>query len=200
MQIIKQALRSGKGEGCIQDVLSKFLLMYRVTPHTTTGVSPSELLMGRRIRSRLDMWFPSVEKKVNEAQRKQKANRDNHKHLRVFAPEDKVLVKNFRGTEPKWLAGTVIQRDGQLSYLVRLANQVVVRRHVDHIRARDYEVLGTPPETSEEDLSMVYPSVGSTDGNVETSGSEEVRTNQPVIRRSQRTRHPPNRYGNPLLF
>uniref|UniRef100_A0A8W8P183 Uncharacterized protein n=1 Tax=Magallana gigas TaxID=29159 RepID=A0A8W8P183_MAGGI len=30
--------------------LDKFLVMYRNTPHTTTGVSPSQLLFGRKLR------------------------------------------------------------------------------------------------------------------------------------------------------
>ena len=34
-----------------------FLFQYRVTPHTVTGVSPAELLMGRRLRDKL----PKVE-------------------------------------------------------------------------------------------------------------------------------------------
>ena len=42
----------------IQDRLSKFLLTYRLTPHTTTGVGPAELLMGRHPRSLLDNLIP----------------------------------------------------------------------------------------------------------------------------------------------
>ena len=33
--------------------LRKFLLSYRSTPHSTTGVSPSELMIGRKIRTKL---------------------------------------------------------------------------------------------------------------------------------------------------
>ena len=36
-----------------QDELSKYLFAYRSTPHCTTGVSPAELLMGRRLRTKL---------------------------------------------------------------------------------------------------------------------------------------------------
>ena len=58
IQVIKQALRSGKG-GNVQEILSKFLFMYHITPHTTTGVPPSELLMGCCLRSRLDLFSRS---------------------------------------------------------------------------------------------------------------------------------------------
>ncbi len=33
--------------------MQKFLLGYRSTPHTTTGVSPAKLLFGREIRSKI---------------------------------------------------------------------------------------------------------------------------------------------------
>lgn len=37
----------------LRDELLTYLLMYRSTPHTTTGVSPAELLFGRKIRTKL---------------------------------------------------------------------------------------------------------------------------------------------------
>ena len=40
-----------------QKEMQKFLLGYRSTPHSTTGVSPAKLLFGRKIRSKL----PGVE-------------------------------------------------------------------------------------------------------------------------------------------
>lgn len=36
-----------------RDELSDYLTMYRTTPHSTTGVSPSEMLFKRKIRTRL---------------------------------------------------------------------------------------------------------------------------------------------------
>ena len=44
--------------GSLQDRLSKFLFWYRLTPHSTTGVPPAELLLGRRPRSKLDLLKP----------------------------------------------------------------------------------------------------------------------------------------------
>ena len=52
VQTVKQGLRQVKG-ATVQEKLSKFLHKYRITPHSTTGISPSELLMGRRL-PRLD--------------------------------------------------------------------------------------------------------------------------------------------------
>lgn len=133
MQIIKHALSSGKREGSIQVTLSKFLFMYRITPHSSTGSSPSELLMGRRLRNRLDLYFPTAEKKVIQAQERQKKYHDKSKTLRTFCIGDHVLIKNFRSKKPKWLAGSIVKCSGPLSYHIRLSDGVITRRHVDHI-------------------------------------------------------------------
>ena len=53
MQTLKQGLQ--KLEGNMQDRLSRFLFFYRLSPHATTDVSPAEVLIGRRPRSRLDL-------------------------------------------------------------------------------------------------------------------------------------------------
>ena len=59
VQTFKQGLKRTPGSS-IQERVSKFLFNYRITPHTTTGVSPATLLMGRRLRSRLDILFPDL--------------------------------------------------------------------------------------------------------------------------------------------
>ena len=38
--------------------IAKVLFSYQITPQTTTGVSPSQLLLGRQPRSRLDLLIP----------------------------------------------------------------------------------------------------------------------------------------------
>ena len=40
--------------------LARFLLGYRTTPHTATGCTPAEILMGRRLRTRVDIIHPSL--------------------------------------------------------------------------------------------------------------------------------------------
>ena len=71
VQIVKHALKSGEGEN-VQEKFSKFLFKCRITPHSTMGLPPIELLMGRHPLSRLDMLFPDNSKTVEKAQDKQK--------------------------------------------------------------------------------------------------------------------------------
>ena len=40
--------------------LSRFLFKYRLMLHTSTGVSPAELMFGRKLRSQLDLLRPSM--------------------------------------------------------------------------------------------------------------------------------------------
>ena len=37
----------------LQDTLDRYLFNYRLTPHTSTSISPAELILGRRLRSKL---------------------------------------------------------------------------------------------------------------------------------------------------
>lgn len=43
-----------------KEELDKFLVMYRNTPHTTTDVSPSQLLIGRKLRTKPPKLFEPV--------------------------------------------------------------------------------------------------------------------------------------------
>ena len=61
-----KAMRVAHAEGKPrQRELRKYQLAYRSTPHTTTGVSPAELLYGRRIRSKM----PEFESTGKEGER-----------------------------------------------------------------------------------------------------------------------------------
>ena len=67
--------------------LARFLFQYRLTPHSTTGQSPAELLLGRKPRSHLDFLFPSlpVEHRVGQlSQERQKEDHDRNASHRAF--------------------------------------------------------------------------------------------------------------------
>ena len=56
VQAFKQSLK--KLYSNIQLVIDKFAFNYHLTPHSTTGVLPVELMFGRCLRSRLDLLWP----------------------------------------------------------------------------------------------------------------------------------------------
>jgi len=69
VQTFKQALHAALTEKkTISRKLPNFLLAYRTTPHALTGEAPVVLLMGRNLRTRLDILEPNIQKRVKEKQ------------------------------------------------------------------------------------------------------------------------------------
>ena len=107
VQVFKQGFRKSS-MGTPSDRIARFLFQYRITPHITTGLSPAEMLLGRNIRSRLDLLKPNLEQKVAEKQRRQQFDHDKHSRVRQFSVGDKVFVKN-QGRGETWLPGRIIE-------------------------------------------------------------------------------------------
>ena len=109
-----------------------FLLSYRTTPHSTTGVSPAQLFLGRSVRTRLDLLRPSVSDQVSCSQAKQKKYHDVHVRSRDFFVGQRVYARNYRGGS-KWVPGTLVARRGPLSFVVQVNDGVQWHRHVDQL-------------------------------------------------------------------
>ena len=124
------------GEGSIQTKLSRFLLSYLTTPHSTTGVPPAELLMKRKLRTQLDRLYPNVADRVRSKQSKQKAAHDYHAKERILDEGQAVYVKDFR-YKKTWMPGTVVYKTGPVSARIQLGDGSVIRRHQDHVRVRE---------------------------------------------------------------
>ena len=67
VQIVKHGLKKMK-DGTLNDKLSRLLFTYHKTPHSTTGISPSELLMGRKLKSRFDLLKTNIAIRVEQKQ------------------------------------------------------------------------------------------------------------------------------------
>ena len=65
VQTFKQTLCSMyKSSKLLKEKLAKFLIAYRNTPHSTTGVSPAQGLLGKPLRTRLDLVKPNLNRKM----------------------------------------------------------------------------------------------------------------------------------------
>lgn len=186
VQTFKRGLNATKGDS-IQERLSKFLFTYRITPHTTTGIAPAQLLMNRRLRSRLDCLFPDLQTHIKKKQAEQKATHDNSKSLRSFNVGDNVYTRDFSTTPVAWIPGKVTKVTGPLSYHIELEDGRVVRRHVDAVRTRD-NVSTNSPHVSDTSNDLYLPT------RPRTIATPRVR-HAPTIRRSTRARAQPNYYG-----
>jgi len=102
-------------EGDMQDKKSRFLLKYRPTPNTTTGFTPVELLMKRKLRTKLDLIVRNTESLARQKQEHQKQNHDHHAKHRDFETSDPVFIKDF--SSPKsWQKETVVQTTGPVNH------------------------------------------------------------------------------------
>ena len=135
VQIFKNGMKSFKS-GSIETKLARFLFTYRRLPQSTTGVSPAELLMNRKLRSRIDAIFPDPSSKVVEKQQLMKETSDVHSRIREFTPGQLVYVS----TLGKLVPGVVVEKTGSVMYKVTLLDGRIVTRHIDHLRRRSDQV------------------------------------------------------------
>ena len=200
VQTFKQSLRQIQGTS-IKEKLNMFLFKYRITPHTVTGVAPAELLMGRRLRSRLDLLKPNLTETVQSKQLKQKLSRDNEKSFRKFSEGDPVYIEDFSHAKSKWVSGTIQKPTGPVSYSVILSDGKIVRRHVDNIKAR-YNATTNGTNGSEFDLafqSEPEPTENTQHSSIPdqlTTSDDTTETTTMSTSRPSRIRKPPARYDD----
>ena len=93
-------------DGSLESKISKFLFNYRITPQSTTGLAPAEILLGRRPHSRFDLLHPDIYRKVRVKQ--DKVLQDNRCTIRKFSIGDTLYARNYSGTQ-KWIPVTVVK-------------------------------------------------------------------------------------------
>ncbi len=111
--------------------MTDFLQIYCATPHAVTGVSPFELVHGRKMRTRLAVLKPSpsahepaqFKQRVSAQQNAMKAHFDQKHRVRhySFQKGDKVRIKKpvrVKKAHPKFTPPVeVMKRVGPYTYL-----------------------------------------------------------------------------------
>lgn len=169
-----------------KQALQEFLMQYRRTP-LDSGYSPSELLNGRQIRTKLDAIIPSP---AHDAQRKQEqeaarqAASGPQTEAHKFKVGDKCYAEHYgptSGKAPRWIPAVVTKVHGTRSVTVRIVPQGPTwRRHVEQVRPRYARVQGVEPEAPGLEPEAPEP------GDEDPPG---------VAPRSRRARKPPERLG-----
>ena len=138
IQIVQAERKGWKKE------LNVYLASYRSLPHPTTGVSPAELLFGRKIRTRLpELRHVRVDLEVRERDNEQK-NRGkmcaDNKRKACYSdtlPGDKVLVQEERqskfSTRFNPVPFTVVRKQGN-SLVVESQEGVQYSRNTPHCK------------------------------------------------------------------
>lgn len=128
VQTVKKSLRASLLEGIgLQYGLDRFLMAYRNAPHSVTGESPSQLMMGRALRSRLDVMKPQFMSKQIRV--------PTSLEIREFKASDLVWVRCYMGAS-KWKQGVILSRIGPLCYFVEVEGRKW-KRHIDQLKSRN---------------------------------------------------------------
>ncbi|KAL9970182.1 hypothetical protein ACROYT_G022515 [Oculina patagonica] len=155
LRIAQEEGRNWKSE------MDSFLVMYRSTPHSTTGFSPAELLFRRRVKTKLPQLQEfriedEVRDRDSERKEKGKVYADYRRNAREseFQEGDKVLLRqekeNKLSTPFKQSPFTIFQKNGN-SILLE-ADGVQDRRNVTHVKKyleRDNDVLPATSKSSD---------------------------------------------------
>lgn len=134
VQTFKSKIEVLSKEMPIKQAVSKFLLEYRNAPHCTTGVSPAELHLGRKLSTRLDRLKPSVTlaQKVVNTQEKQLFCPRNRYNVK-FSIGDVVFVKSYSANNQSWVRANIIEQVSPVTFLVKTYNGLVWKRHSNQI-------------------------------------------------------------------
>ncbi|XP_017482654.1 PREDICTED: uncharacterized protein K02A2.6-like [Rhagoletis zephyria] len=121
----------------LKSELSKILIAYRRTIHPVTNKSPSMLMLGRQIQTRLDLLLPQ---------------NDQAKFGKTLPTKridigERVAVRDYL-SKPKWKFGVVEANKGDLHYSVRLDDGRKWTRHIDQMRRSRVSIDDTPEDSS----------------------------------------------------
>lgn len=179
VQTIKNKLKKAE-PGLFETKIARVLLNYRTSPHYLTGRTPAELLMGRRLRTALDLLHPDLRTRLGFQQLQQKQRYDQRARKDPLPSSGaRVWARNFRPGTP-WVPGVVGEATSASSAEVSLPDGTVWNRHGDHLRHRaapdtatstdENEMVAAPHEPSPAERGTVVS---------ETSWPPEVVTSAP---------------------
>ena len=211
IQSFKQALR--KSSLPPKEALQEFLMQYRRIPFAS-GLSPSELLNGRRIRTKIDTLVPSIPHLLQGRQSRQASKHSNAEDSEVvskvehhYSLGDPCYALYFgprRDRDPRWVPAIVTKVHGTRSVNVRVIPRGPTwRRHLDQLRPRygsdqdddpceiPTSVLSTETLPAGTDHASSSSSMNQRNNPRLPTGDEYGRHN---LRRSARTKRPPQKY------
>lgn len=112
-----------------------------MTPHCSTGQSPSDAMYGRKIKTRLDMIIPDKKNKFENSYNRKEIE---SKHLqrkyyrgriaRKLKLGKNVQIKNIKGNKSIWLEAKIKEIIGKRLYLCELQDGKIIKRHIDQIK------------------------------------------------------------------
>ena len=192
VQILKRKLKAMVEEqGSIESKVQKILLRFRVTP-LSNNKSPAEQFLGRQLEFSLDMLKPPVQCESKPVYKPR---------VRSYQVGERVLSRSF-DTPEKWKFGVVKSKLGNVIYMVQLDNGKVYKRHYNQLRSTSVKKAVTfNPNPA---VQHYYPRQRSSSrltsrpSQTESKSQPKQQATISTLRRSNRERHQPVRYGDPI--
>ena len=125
VQTFKLSYKAGGGAG--EQRIDRFLLKYRTTVHSSTGHTPSELMYGHTVRTRLDLLKPSEPAALLQE--------PSHNRITVGSL---VWYQDYRLQSRNWLPGIIMSAIRNNMFWIKdaLNSNQTVRRHNDQLHPR----------------------------------------------------------------
>ncbi|XP_062558023.1 uncharacterized protein K02A2.6-like [Armigeres subalbatus] len=139
------------GGESLSEAINTFLLCYRSTPNRSApeGKSPAELLLGRNLRTSLDLLRPpTAYHKIENNKQDSQYNRKHGAKIINYCPKDLVWAKVYKNNRWKWEAGQVLERVESIVYNVWLQGKIIlIRSHCNRLRSRsEFDEVHTEEE------------------------------------------------------
>ena len=139
---LKTAQVEGKN---LKEELQTYLLMYRSTAHSVTGVSPAECLFGRNLRTKLpelsEYHMTDYEIRYHDSEKKEKGKLYTDKKRKAVESEiekgDQVLVQKNRENKlsPNFHTEPIVVKEKKKNSVVKESNEGVrYKRNVTHLK------------------------------------------------------------------
>lgn len=125
-------LASKKDKQTQKQKLQNFLFTYRITPHSSTGKSPGEMMFGRRLSCVLSNVRPNAKRHLQK--RQIEANIMTDQETPIYPAGTPVFMKT--PLDKTWSPATIDHRTNRYSYVVTTADGNKKRSHADHLRLR----------------------------------------------------------------
>ncbi|WP_432422660.1 DDE-type integrase/transposase/recombinase [Streptococcus dysgalactiae] len=122
----KRALLKARGEGTTEEILQKFLLVYRTTRNKAleNDRSPAEVLMGRKLRTTLDALTPVT-----------RTSDTNGPDTTDESIGRRVYARDYRDGRKRWTEGTITAHRGKVLFDVAVNDGTWIR-HQNQLRPR----------------------------------------------------------------
>ena len=152
------------------------------------SISPTNLLMNKQLKSKLDLVLPNLFKHARDVQDKQKQQHNQHAKCQSFNPGDKILARNYNDSEV-WLPAQIVEVTSPFSYKVctDTDDRIIISKAPKSVEER----LFVTEQSSQAELSTLDDCIFLS--TVANENSDSSTSNNAPVRKSTLIRKPPNR-------